>query len=709
VSARARLAIFAVVAGSINVVLLLGPGPLNPTNVDWVFGDNATYYSGWEQYRHDPHLHFPLAWTERVGYPVGTSIALLDSIPLAAVLLRPFSALLPVPFQYLGLWATLCFILQAGFAYSLCRRLSGATTLTCMLGACFFLIAPALTDRADGHTTLLSQWLILAGIDSYFRQPTTPRRWLTPVWLVVALSAAITPYIAAMCFLIALAAIGRLLIERRCGWLEAGVLVAVTVGIVAVTGTTFGALATGDARSYWAEGYGEFSWNLNSLINPMTNGSVLLPPLPLASPRQYEGYSYLGLGMLGMIVLGAAWRPRALGGLMNRSVVPLAALAVVCIALAASSVVTLGGRTLFTVPLPDSILAALGTLRASGRLIWPAYYLIYLGALALVFAIWRGPARIALLSIALAVQFADVMPLRQQVRTACNQRFPTSTTSAVWRGLARSADNLIVLPPMQCQTGDTPGGFYTFVTFGKLAALERMRLNSYYAARAPEAQLQAHCVDLLRAQILGNLDPRSAYVVSEGIRTAWATNGLTSHECTAADGLILCKPAGPGAPPLVAPPARPYALDTTLDFTQSTGNARGYLTFGWGDATPNGTSTYGPVAMIRLGRNAGTSGRALSLVVDGSAFLTASHRHVSIDVVVNGARIETWEYVMGGTGEGVRQAMIPPAVVSTRPGLDIEFLVKNPAAPRFAGGSSFPIYLGLSVRSLVVKETQERP
>lgn len=35
------------------------------------------------------HLSFPLAWTDRVGYPVGTSIALLDAIPLVAILITP--------------------------------------------------------------------------------------------------------------------------------------------------------------------------------------------------------------------------------------------------------------------------------------------------------------------------------------------------------------------------------------------------------------------------------------------------------------------------------------------------------------------------------------------------------------------------------------------------------------------------------------------
>src|SRR5215831_5951180 len=138
---RAAPIVFALAVGIVNVVLLLGTGPLNPSNTSWIFGDNATYYSAWEQYRHDQHLHFPLAWTERIGYPIGTSVAFMDGLPLAAVVLRPLSPLLPVPFQYLGLWATLSFVLQAYFGYSLCRRLFPDSPLYCALGAVLFSVS----------------------------------------------------------------------------------------------------------------------------------------------------------------------------------------------------------------------------------------------------------------------------------------------------------------------------------------------------------------------------------------------------------------------------------------------------------------------------------------------------------------------------------------------------------------------------------------
>jgi transposase len=41
-----------------------------------------TPYIGWELFRQDPHWHWPLTYTDRVGYPVGENVALLDPNPL---------------------------------------------------------------------------------------------------------------------------------------------------------------------------------------------------------------------------------------------------------------------------------------------------------------------------------------------------------------------------------------------------------------------------------------------------------------------------------------------------------------------------------------------------------------------------------------------------------------------------------------------------
>ena len=82
----------ALLAGLAYALLVMGPRPLNPRNVNWIAFDPAYHYIGWELYRQDPHLHWPLTYTDRLGYPKGESVALLDLNPLMALVLKPVSS-----------------------------------------------------------------------------------------------------------------------------------------------------------------------------------------------------------------------------------------------------------------------------------------------------------------------------------------------------------------------------------------------------------------------------------------------------------------------------------------------------------------------------------------------------------------------------------------------------------------------------------------
>src|SRR5215472_15804387 len=95
--------VIALVAGFLYALLVMGPKALNPRNVNWIAFDPAYHYIGWELYRQDPHVHWPLTYTDRLGYPEGESVALLDVNPLMAVVLKRVSFVLPEPAQYFGL------------------------------------------------------------------------------------------------------------------------------------------------------------------------------------------------------------------------------------------------------------------------------------------------------------------------------------------------------------------------------------------------------------------------------------------------------------------------------------------------------------------------------------------------------------------------------------------------------------------------------
>jgi hypothetical protein len=680
---------------------LVGPHPLNPSNVDWIVGDAATYYSGWEEFRHDTHLSLPLSWTTRIGYPVGTSLALLDAIPLAAVVLRPLSAVLPIPFQYLGAWMLLSFVLQAYFASRLCRRLFPDDPSFALAATALFLVAAPLVFRLSVHIALCSQWLILGTLDAYFTDPgARPGRWLRRPWILLALSATINPYLAAMCLVIVLGCVARLAIERRAAWPYVVLYLATTCAIVIASGALIGALVSRDAGAYWASGYGRFSLNLNAAINP-GRYSALFPTLPLAFD-QGEDYVYLGSGILALLAIGIVRRPRAALWLTETRLVPLIGVALVCTALALSTTVTLGRQTLFTIPVPAAVYAALQGLRASGRLFWPAYYLIVLAALSLTF--WTVPRRYrtGVLIAALVIQIIDLHPLFELARARAHVRVTGPLTSPVWSELRGRYDNLILLPAYQCDPFHPAGGHDTHIYFGRVAAGDGLRLNSYYAARYVHAELEAHCVDLLRSQLDGQLDPRSAYVVSDGVRTVWEVHGVRSHQCALVDGVNLCTAKFQDA--ATSPPtAAPYVLGTMLDFTNRDGDAGRYLAFGWGDIRSSGTWSHGPLAMIRLGFDTARY-RSSGVVLEVSAepFVIQQHPTLDVDVVVNGQRVAQWRYP--AASEPLRRNIpISGGILDGYAGLDVEFRIRNPESPLYVGAGFVPDFLGVNLQSVIVR------
>src|SRR5271169_3049387 len=217
----------ALVAGLFYALLALGPGPLNPRNVDWVTLDPAYHYVGWEMLRQDPQVHWPLSYTNRLGYPKGESVALTDLNPLLAVGLRPFSALLGEPFQYFGLEVVLACALQFFFAFPIFRLVLGINVLGMALCSIFFLLAPPLNYRLMQHYSLSNQWLLLAALLLFFRlqepptqakpawvghpDPSAIRRFAIAGTVLAGIAVGINPYIAFQVLLLLMAGVASLL------------------------------------------------------------------------------------------------------------------------------------------------------------------------------------------------------------------------------------------------------------------------------------------------------------------------------------------------------------------------------------------------------------------------------------------------------------------------------------------------------------------
>jgi hypothetical protein len=392
---------------------------------------------------------------------------LTDSLPLLAI---PAKALgWPAAWQYFGLWLYACHALTAAAGAVLLRRL-GCAGLSALLGGLLFAGAPVLLLRAYGHEALQGQFLLVTALALAFG-PWRVWPWLT----LIVLSVWVHPYLAAMVLALAAARAGMAWNDRDIAThhlLGTAVRTSILVVIAAYLAGYFGL-----GGQYSAGGHDFFSANLLTWLDPMDwagflahfgrdvsqgrDWSTLLPALGQATAGQYEGFAYLGAGMLALVVLAASsllWMRRSEGALpLLRHWPWLLAACGLLAGVAVSARPTFGTRVLFELPLPAQLEQVLGLFRASGRFIWPLTYLLMAWAITRVARLPHGPL---CLVAALLLQTFDLSDKLAELR----ERFHSGPTGAaalpvspMWAQALRGCPRMeLLFSPAQDERWITP-------------------------------------------------------------------------------------------------------------------------------------------------------------------------------------------------------------------------------------------------------------
>jgi len=508
---RAAPAVTAALLGPLVFFLLFDPRLLDPSYFRWLFWlpDPATQFLGWHFFRLEDWRLPPGAATN-YGMDMGSSIVFTDSIPIAALLFKLARAALPDKFQYFGLWMLVCYTLQATFAW----LLSGIATrlvVSRLAITALFVLSPLLPDRAIGHYALMAHWLVLAALYLYLR---ASARLATASWcLLICGAALIHAYLLYLVLAVAFAdAARRLWIDRTATTFD---IVRSTLVISAALLSTlwvagyFRIPAT--SFSGGAEYYGRYAANLNALWNPQW-GSLFLPGLPLIPGAEYEGFNYLGLGVLVMLPIAAFawWRARPQRA--ARRYVPLAAVALLLWAIALSNQVAWGDRVLFSVPLPDRILELAAMVRASGRLLWIGYYALMLAIPAIIARNVAAPVATAVLVFGVTLQIADLWPRYLVLNGYFRQHFIVEPgqrgdplPSRFWTAAASHYRTVLFVPSLP-----VPANFAAIALF---AADHGMRINVGSFARFALDRVAGATLKRDQALAAGQLDPEALYVL----------------------------------------------------------------------------------------------------------------------------------------------------------------------------------------------------
>ena len=520
---------------ALGATAVFGAEHVYPLHTEWLMrGDFALHFLGWHLYRTSPWT-LPLGATPHLIWPVGSSVGLTDSIPLASAFFKLLDPLLPATFQFIGIWLVTCFALQGLFG-ALLMRLATPHPGRQLLGALLLVLSPPLAIRF-GHAALSAHWVLLAALWLTFAEGADRPRWRrVGAWALLAgVTATIQPYLLLMVALLMLAAFGRQVMVEPRRLLRAVGHAAAGLGVAWLGLWQSGSLIVPSTAGLTVGGFGAYSANLLTFIMPTEANTWLFPgPIRYASPPQYEGYAYLGLGLLmlalGAIVSGIGSLRRPSSGAIARHV-PLAVALVVLTALALGPNVTAGAKTLWSYD--ARIWGPLTTFRSNGRMIWPLYYAT---VTAILVAVARARHRAATfaLGVALAVQAADMSGMVPWIRTIGDYGFRDPLVSRVWAVAPRHYERIVLMPSNLCARE----AVLDLRPFLLLAGRERLAINAGATARYDRRRAAEYCAELARDVEAGLRDPGALYVMAPDQLPSPATAG--DRVCGVADGVGLC-------------------------------------------------------------------------------------------------------------------------------------------------------------------------
>ncbi len=407
------------ITGALLFMLTYGSNVINVTFDSWIFTvrdvDIHQHYVGWCHFRKAPWT-FPLGLMDSLSYPYKMSVLWTDSIPLLAIIFKCFRDLLPETFQYFGLYGLFSFALTGGTAALLIYRISGNTAAS-LLSVPFFAESFIMIQRMFYHTSLTAHYLIIIPLLFYLYDCSS---WSIKkkccIWgSYFFIAVMIHPYLWAMGGFIAVFSFIEEIIRKKT--IIPAVVTGLFSGLVTFTGLYITGAFYGNVDASYS--LGGYEANLNTFINSM-GMSRFLPELPLQNPNQYEGFAYLGLGGLLLIIIAVFvlikenWILKEAGWEFH-----IFFLCPVFLIFSVIPEITFNTMLLLKLRIPLWLSNIIGIFRSNGRFIWPAVILILSAAICLIYMSKKKIMPAVVLVICLCLQLLDL----SQIISAKHDKF----------------------------------------------------------------------------------------------------------------------------------------------------------------------------------------------------------------------------------------------------------------------------------------------
>ena len=484
--------------------------------------DTLTCLVGYTAFLKEP-WHLPVFFVPSLGAPGGTNVIFMDVVPIAALAGKVASGLAGQAVMPYGVWVGLCFVLSAVLAALVMAELGQRSLLAGVAASLLALSAPALLYRF-GHMALLGHFEILGALLLYLRDRhlTRYRAAAWSAWLGLALLT--HPYLFGMIApLYAASLLRRRRTMRPRRWLiEPAVVLGVLVAVMAIAGH----VGPGIGTSPSAPGFGFDSMNLASPFWPQRSGVFPGQQAIIdATGEQYEGFNYLGIGVL-LLVVGAVVLNRARLAAMAKSHRELIVALALLTLFALSHRVFLGPIKLIDLDYSWRVNQIAGVFRSSGRMFWPVGYAIMLGSLGLVLRRLPPSWQVGVVVACCALQLLDTEPLRHRLGVLSGRGIPMLLDEAAWSRRIGEATGLEVYPTFVCS--DAPQQVVPNMELQLFAARVGRPNNSVDTSR-----LHVDCLAEAESLRSGPWRTDTLYVLlsggSRGFPSGWRPPGLACH------------------------------------------------------------------------------------------------------------------------------------------------------------------------------------
>lgn len=347
---------------------------LNPTFNKWLMpGDSETYWLNWLFYQESTLFQIPIFKNYNYGMDLSSTIALNDSLPIMAFVFKVFQDLLPVNSQYFGLWIFICFFLQSFFSIKLLSKFSNDTFIVISYSI-FFLLAPVFIWRLWGHYSLMAHWLILGSLNIYFNKDFKLLNWLTIFFFSYLTSA----YIAVMMFIIFLTDVFKRKINNKINTKNILKIFLIFFSFSLASLYAIGYIDPGTKLS--TSGFGTYKANLATFFDSNHLWSNIFSDIK-SIEGEHEGFAFLGSGIILLMLVtipGLFFRKKNINLRKIDGLKYILIISILLFILALSNNVHFSNISLINMDLPKIIEKTFGIIRASGRMVWIPFYLIYI-------------------------------------------------------------------------------------------------------------------------------------------------------------------------------------------------------------------------------------------------------------------------------------------------------------------------------------------